>query len=123
MERPENYDSILRALHPSQSWYGYSDSDNRIYENIIIHPEVWDSGQDKMVSNPHEKPTKEFLDSELAQLQSEHDSQEYSRNRQAEYPSLNDLIVALWENVVEERAASVISLEATRQAIKAKYPK
>ena len=43
--------------------------------------------------------------------------------RKAEYPSTDDLIVALWENVVEERAASVISLEATRQAIKAKYPK
>ena len=50
-------------------------------------------------------------------------AQAYARNRQAEYPSINDLIVALWENVVEERAASVISLEATRQAIKAKYPK
>jgi len=60
---------------------------------------------------------------EEARLQAEWDAQEYARNRQAEYPPLNDLIVALWENVVEERAASVISLEATRQAIKAKYPK
>ena len=60
---------------------------------------------------------------ELTRLQAEYDAQEYARNRQAEYPSINDLIVALWENVVEERAASVISLEATRQAIKAKYPK
>ena len=60
---------------------------------------------------------------ELARLQAEYDAQEYARNRQAEYPSIDDLIVALWENVVEERAASVISLEATRQAIKAKYPK
>ena len=57
------------------------------------------------------------------ELLAEYDSQEYARNRQAEYPSINDLIVALWENVVEERAASVISLEATRQEIKAKYPK
>ena len=55
--------------------------------------------------------------------QAEYDTQEYARNRQAEYPSTDELIVALWENVVEERAASVISLEATRQAIKAKYPK
>jgi len=51
------------------------------------------------------------------------ESKEYARNRQAEYPALNDLIVALWENVVEERAASVIALEAKRQEIKAKYPK
>ena len=60
---------------------------------------------------------------EQARLQSEHDAQEYARNRQAEYPSLNELIVALWENVVEERAASVVSLEAKRQEIKTKYPK
>jgi hypothetical protein len=58
-----------------------------------------------------------------AEWQAERDAQAYARNRQAEYPSTDDLIVALWENVVEERAASVISLEATRQAIKEKYPK
>ena len=51
------------------------------------------------------------------------DVRTYDEKRKAEYPSIHDLIVALWENVVEERAASVISLEATRQAIKAKYPK
>ena len=51
------------------------------------------------------------------------DTGTYAEKRLFEYPSINDLIVALWENVVEERAASVISLEATRQAIKAKYPK
>ena len=74
--------------------------------------------------NPSESPfTDEELLAEVDKLQAEHDSLEYARNRQAEYPSINDLIVALWENVVEERAASVISLEATRQAIKAKYPK
>jgi len=63
------------------------------------------------------------IQAKIAELQAAHDTQEYARNRQAEYPSIHDLIVALWENVVEERAASVISLEATRQAIKAKYPK
>jgi hypothetical protein len=57
------------------------------------------------------------------ELQSEYDAQEYARNRQAEYPSINDLIVALWENVVEERASAVVSLEADRQAVKTKYPK
>jgi hypothetical protein len=63
------------------------------------------------------------VDAEIARLQAEHDAQEYARNRQAEYPSINDLIVALWENVVEERASAVVSLEAKRQAVKTKYPK
>ena len=69
------------------------------------------------------QPTVAEIESANAEWQTEYDSQEYARNRQAEYPSINELIVALWENIVEERAASVISLEATRQAIKAKYPK
>ena len=69
------------------------------------------------------QPTEAEIETAHNEWKAEWDAQEYARNRQAEYPSINDLIVALWENVVEERAASVISLEATRQAIKAKYPK
>jgi len=69
------------------------------------------------------QPTQSEIDAEVARLQSEYDVLQYQRDRQAEYPSINELIVALWENVVEERAASVISLEAARQAIKTKYPK
>ena len=48
---------------------------------------------------------------------------DYARKRLAEYPSIDELIVALWENVVEERTAAVISLEGKRQAVKTKYPK
>jgi hypothetical protein len=69
------------------------------------------------------QPTEGEISTSSTAWQSEYDAQEYARNRQAEYPSINDLIVALWENVVEERAAAVISLEADRQAIKTKYPK
>ena len=64
-----------------------------------------------------------LIDAETARLQAENDSQAYARNRQAEYPSLDDLIVALWEGVVEERMASVTQLEGLRQAVKIKYPK
>ena len=59
----------------------------------------------------------------IAEWKAEYDAQEYARNRQAEYPSINELIVALWENAIEERAASVIELEAKRQDVKTKYPK
>ena len=66
--------------------------------------------------------SKADIQAKMAELQTEYDAQDYARNRQAEYPSINDLIVALWENVVEERAASVIELEAKRQDVKTKYP-
>ena len=69
------------------------------------------------------QPTEAEIETAHAEWQEEYDAQEYARNRQAEYPSINDLIVALWENVIEERAASVIELEAKRQDVKTKYPK
>ena len=69
------------------------------------------------------QPSTAEIETAHAEWQAEYDAQEYARNRQAEYPSINDLIVALWENVIEERAASVIELEAKRQDVKTKYPK
>ena len=69
------------------------------------------------------QPTQAELDAEVVRLQAEYDSQAYARNRQAEYPSIDELVVALWEGVVEERMASVTRLEGLRQAIKQKYAK
>ena len=62
-------------------------------------------------------------DAEIAVGQAAWDSQEYARKRLAEYPSIDELTVALWEGVVEERMAAVTRLEGERQAVKAKYPK
>jgi hypothetical protein len=53
----------------------------------------------------------------------EPDTSTYADKRKAEYPSIDELVVALWEGVVEERMASVTQLEALRQAVKLKYPK
>ena len=69
------------------------------------------------------QPSEAEIEAAHAEWQAEFDAQEYARDRQAEYPSINELVVALWENVVEERAASVIELEGLRQAVKTKYPK
>ena len=69
------------------------------------------------------QPSKAEIETAHAEWQAEHDSQEYARNRQAEYPSIDELVVALWEGVVEERMASVTALEGLRQAVKDKYPK
>jgi len=69
------------------------------------------------------QPSEAEIEAAHAEWQAEFDAQEYARDRAAEYPSINELVVALWEGVVEERMASVTQLEAARQAIKAKYPK
>ena len=69
------------------------------------------------------QPSEAEIETAHAEWQAEYDSQEYARNRKAEYPTTDELIVALWENVVEERAQSVVALEGKRQTIKTKYPK
>jgi len=51
------------------------------------------------------------------------DERPYNEKRQSEYPSIDELIVALWEGVVEERMESATALEELRQAVKAKHPK
>ncbi len=68
-------------------------------------------------------PTAAEIEAAHAEWQVEYDAQEYARNREAEYPSIDELVVALWEGVVEERMAAVTRLEGQRQAVKAKYPK
>ncbi len=58
-----------------------------------------------------------------AEIQAAYDAAQYKRERKAEYPSVDELIVALWEGVVEERMSAVTKLEIKRQAVKAKHPK
>ena len=62
-------------------------------------------------------------DAEVERLEAEHAATQYQRDRATEYPSIEALVVALWEGVVEERMAAVTKLETLRQAVKAKYPK
>ena len=62
-------------------------------------------------------------DAEVSRLEAEHAATQYQRDRAAEYPSIEELVVALWESVVEERMSAVTALEAIRQEIKTKYPK
>ena len=106
--KPEHIEDILVALHSGQ-WFGWSDAYNKVYANLVIH-------------SADEKPTQEWLEEELARQQDAYDN-DYARKRVAEYPSIDELVVALWEGVVEERMAAVTKLEGERQAVKTKYPK
>ena len=48
---------------------------------------------------------------------------QYQRDRLKEYPNTNDLIVALWEKVMEDRSESADALEVKRQEVKTAHPK
>jgi len=84
--KPEHIEDVLIHLHSGQ-WFGWSDPSNKTYDNLIIHGD-------------QDKPTQEFLESELARLQSEYDAQDYARNRATEYASTGDqLDMQYWDSV------------------------
>ena len=80
---------------------------------------VMDKGADQITwhdGNPT-NITEEQILAKQVELQAEYDAQEYARKREAEYPSVQDLVVALYDT--DDKAA----IEAKRAEVKAKYPK
>ena len=63
------------------------------------------------------KPTEKEFNDAVTAWNTEYDAQEYSRNRQAEYPTIAELTVALYDT--DDKSA----VEAKRAAVKLKYPK
>jgi len=63
------------------------------------------------------KPTEQEFNDAVTAWQAEYDAQEYVRNRVKEYPTIIDLVVALYDT--DDKSA----IEAKRAAVKAKYPK
>lgn len=69
------------------------------------------------------QPSVDEIETAHAEWQAEQDATQYQRDRKAEYPSMDELVVALWEAVIEERMASSVDLQGKRTAVKEKYPK
>ncbi len=58
------------------------------------------------------------IEAKMTELQAEYDAEEWKRNRQAEYPSIDDCIHALLDG-----GDTLTELQAKRTATKTKYPK
>ena len=67
--------------------------------------------------NPHSELTWTKVNAEMTRLQTEYDSKAYARKRKAEYPTIEELVVALYDT--DEKAA----IDAKRAEIKLKHPK
>jgi hypothetical protein len=63
------------------------------------------------------QPSASAIATAEAEWQADYDSQEYARKRQAEYPTIEELVVALYDT--DDKAA----IEKRRSDVKAKYPK
>ena len=74
-------------------------------------------GLDMVYHDGQTPPTEEAIQTKLKEMQAEYDAQEYARNRQAEYPTIAELTVALYDT--DDKSA----IEAKRAEVKAKYPK
>lgn len=80
----------------------------------------WHMNGDVLVWEDEEqvKPTEEELNTEIARLQSEYDSQDYARKRKAEYNALNQ-----FELISDDAINGTTTHRDAILAIKAKYPK
>ena len=96
----ENY---LAKLHKGQ-WFGWSDSKNKIYANLIIHDDT------------KSKPSEAECNAGVAALQKAYDDAAYQRNRVAEYPSIADQLDDIYHNGID-------AWKATIKTTKDKYPK
>ena len=94
----------LYILKPASMWSWTSEGTPK-YEELI-----WKDAEQS-------KPTEEELNAELIRLQAEYDAQDYARKRKAEYPTIEELVVALYDT--DDKSA----IEAKRAEVKAKYPK
>mgnify|MGYP003671552024 CR=1 FL=1 len=62
--------------------------------------------------------TKADIEAKMVEVQADYDAEEWKRNRQAEYPTLQDCIHALLDG-----GDTLTELQAKRTATKTKYPK
>ena len=78
--RPEHIEDYLVSLHSGQ-WFGWSDSKNKVYANLIIH------------DNSKTKPTEQECIDGLAQLQANYDQAIIDREnkKQSAKQKLKDL--------------------------------
>ncbi len=102
--RPDQIEDYLMSVRTG-AWFGWSDSKNKIYANLIVH----DGG-----TKPTEKQCTDGLASLQAAWDLENDS--YKSQRRAEYPSIEDQLDDIYHNGID-------AWKATIKTTKDKYPK
>ena len=84
----------------------------------------WQTGTDPLNNTaifsddcPHEELTWTAIQTEMDRLQAEWDAKDYARKRKDEYPSIEELVVALYDS--DDKTA----VDEKRAAVKLKYSK
>ena len=102
--RPNHIEDYL-VRSKTGGWFGWSDSSNKIYANLIVH-------------DGSTKPTEKQCTAGLAALQAAWDleNDSYKSQRKAEYPSIEDQLDDIYHNGID-------AWKATIKVTKDKYPK
>ena len=102
--RAEHIEDYLITVRTGQ-WFGWSDSKNKIYANLIVH----DGGA---------KPTEKECTDGLAALQAAWDleNNSYRSKRKAEYPEIAEQLDKIYHSGIDAWKADI-------KIIKDKYPK
>ena len=102
--RPDHIEDYLITVRTG-AWFGWSDSKNKIYANLIVH----DGGS---------KPTESACTNGLKALQDAWDleNDSYRSKRRAEYPKFEDQFDQIYNEGIDAWKTSI-------KAIKDKYPK
>ena len=90
---PNHIEDYLITVRNGQ-WFGWTDSKNKIYENLIVH----DGGY---------KPTKDEVDAGYQALKDNWTNTKYVRDRQAAYPYFSGLIQISRRSLESSFAASI----------------
>lgn len=116
-ERPDRYDDVLVTLHKGVTWFGFTGIVNgeergleHTYENLVIHP---------VKGVTYDKPTKDYLDTELAKMQAAWDAEKYGRDREIEYPDVREQLAMIYNDQVN----GTTTFRDAIKAVKDKYPK
>jgi len=102
--RPNHIEDYLIRVRNEQ-WFGWSDSKNKVYANLIVH----DGGS---------KPTEADCTNGLKALQDAWDleNDSYKSKRRDEYPSIAEQLDNIYHNGID-------AWKATIKKMKDKYPK
>ena len=107
--RPNHIEDVLVTLHSGQ-WFGWSDSKNKVYANLVIH-------------SADAKPTESELTTELATRQAAFDGAAYKRTRADAYPSIQDFMEAYTEKEIDSNSAKWDAYVINRNKVRTDNPK
>jgi len=107
--RYDHIENVLVDMHSGQ-WFGWSDSSNKVYANLEIYA---------VDGVTHDKPTEAKLNQLLADAQAAYDAADYSRNRAAAYPRIDDQLDMQYHDLVDSTTTWADAIAA----VKSKYPK